>query len=206
MSTPSGVLRVRDPGNFKGREGCPCGTETRVLGGEAGYLFKTDLTGSCVEGIGTILALHCWLLSPGAPQKEVYFMGLIDILTQYDAKKKAAHAAKTVKHGVRVPQCLSFLVLTILWEERASYARAVEWQKGEVLGMETVRSGMEGGEGGRVAGWPDTLFHTSSHRLGQRSLLSTLSSMLSDSWILLPTSLPKRLRGGCYFMFKVVEF
>lgn len=29
-------------------------------------------------------------------------MGLIDILTQYDAKKKAAHAAKTVKHGVRV--------------------------------------------------------------------------------------------------------
>uniref|UniRef100_A0A8D1VQ02 Phosphatidylinositol 5-phosphate 4-kinase type-2 gamma n=1 Tax=Sus scrofa TaxID=9823 RepID=A0A8D1VQ02_PIG len=63
----------------------------------------------------------------GAPQKEVYFMGLIDILTQYDAKKKAAHAAKTVKHG------------------------------------------------------------------GQRSLLSILSSMLSDSWILLPTSLPKRL-------------
>ncbi|XP_039598683.1 phosphatidylinositol 5-phosphate 4-kinase type-2 gamma-like [Polypterus senegalus] len=37
--------------------------------------------------------------SPGAPHKEVYFMGLIDILTQYDAKKKAAHAAKTVKHG-----------------------------------------------------------------------------------------------------------
>ncbi|PIO06727.1 hypothetical protein AB205_0069080 [Aquarana catesbeiana] len=38
--------------------------------------------------------------SSGAPQKEVYFMGLIDILTQYDAKKKAAHAAKTVKHGM----------------------------------------------------------------------------------------------------------
>ncbi|KAM9320531.1 phosphatidylinositol 5-phosphate 4-kinase type-2 gamma isoform 4-T4 [Gastrophryne carolinensis] len=37
--------------------------------------------------------------SENAPQKEVYFMGLIDILTQYDAKKKAAHAAKTVKHG-----------------------------------------------------------------------------------------------------------
>lgn len=37
---------------------------------------------------------------PGAPQKEVYFMGLIDVLTQYDTKKKAAHAAKTVKHGV----------------------------------------------------------------------------------------------------------
>lgn len=29
-------------------------------------------------------------------------MGLIDVLTQYDTKKKAAHAAKTVKHGVSV--------------------------------------------------------------------------------------------------------
>ncbi|XP_071403079.1 phosphatidylinositol 5-phosphate 4-kinase type-2 gamma-like isoform X1 [Centroberyx affinis] len=35
----------------------------------------------------------------GAPQREVYFMGLIDVLTQYDTKKKAAHAAKAVKHG-----------------------------------------------------------------------------------------------------------
>lgn len=31
-------------------------------------------------------------------------MGLIDVLTQYDTKKKAAHAAKAVKHGVR-DQC-----------------------------------------------------------------------------------------------------
>lgn len=37
----------------------------------------------------------------GAPQREVYFMGLIDVLTQYDTRKKAAHAAKAVKHGVR---------------------------------------------------------------------------------------------------------
>ncbi|XP_072417449.1 phosphatidylinositol 5-phosphate 4-kinase type-2 beta isoform X2 [Chiloscyllium punctatum] len=34
-----------------------------------------------------------------APRKEVFFMAIIDILTHYDAKKKAAHAAKTVKHG-----------------------------------------------------------------------------------------------------------
>ncbi|XP_041834190.1 phosphatidylinositol 5-phosphate 4-kinase type-2 gamma-like [Melanotaenia boesemani] len=35
----------------------------------------------------------------GAPRREVYFMGLIDVLTQYDTKKKAAHAARAVKHG-----------------------------------------------------------------------------------------------------------
>ncbi|XP_047439293.1 phosphatidylinositol 5-phosphate 4-kinase type-2 gamma-like isoform X2 [Mugil cephalus] len=35
----------------------------------------------------------------GAPRREVYFMGLIDMLTEYDTKKKAAHAAKAVKHG-----------------------------------------------------------------------------------------------------------
>lgn len=40
---------------------------------------------------------------PGSPKKEVYFMAIIDILTPYDAKKKAAHAAKTVKHGVSSP-------------------------------------------------------------------------------------------------------
>ncbi|XP_017271228.1 phosphatidylinositol 5-phosphate 4-kinase type-2 gamma [Kryptolebias marmoratus] len=34
-----------------------------------------------------------------APRREVYFMGLTDVLTQYDTKKKAAHAAKAVKHG-----------------------------------------------------------------------------------------------------------
>ncbi|XP_070800557.1 phosphatidylinositol 5-phosphate 4-kinase type-2 beta isoform X2 [Pituophis catenifer annectens] len=34
-----------------------------------------------------------------APKKEIYFMAIIDILTPYDTKKKAAHAAKTVKHG-----------------------------------------------------------------------------------------------------------
>lgn len=40
-------------------------------------------------------------MNVGAPRREVYFLGLIDVLTQYDAKKKAAHAAKAVKHGVR---------------------------------------------------------------------------------------------------------
>ncbi|XP_034023588.1 phosphatidylinositol 5-phosphate 4-kinase type-2 gamma-like isoform X3 [Thalassophryne amazonica] len=38
----------------------------------------------------------------GAPQREVYFMGLTDVLMHYDTKKKAAHAAKPVKHGAGV--------------------------------------------------------------------------------------------------------
>lgn len=54
-------------------------------------------------------------------------MGLIDILTQYDAKKKAAHAAKTVKHGVRVPQSLPFLGLTVLWKESLWCPRWKQW-------------------------------------------------------------------------------
>ena len=45
-------------------------------------------------------------LLTAAPRKEVYFMAVIDILTHYDAKKKAAHAAKTVKHGVSI--CLNY--------------------------------------------------------------------------------------------------
>lgn len=55
----------------------------------------------------------------GAPQREVYFMGLIDVLTQYDTKKKAAHAAKAVKHGVRqqgrVGRCCLESSITVKW-------------------------------------------------------------------------------------------
>lgn len=46
--------------------------------------------------------VFCLLFSLDSPRKEVYFMAVIDILQHYDAKKKAAHAAKTVKHGVSV--------------------------------------------------------------------------------------------------------
>lgn len=53
-----------------------------------------------------------YLSFAGAPRKEVYFMAIIDILTHYDAKKKAAHAAKTVKHGVSV--CFLPLIQFIL--------------------------------------------------------------------------------------------
>lgn len=60
----------------------------------------------------------------GAPQREVYFMGLIDMLTQYDTKKKAAHAAKAVKHGVRGLNGLVgifCLYMSILWSVKVCF-------------------------------------------------------------------------------------
>lgn len=111
-------------------------------------------------------------------------MGLIDILTQYDAKKKAAHAAKTVKHGVSFPKPFLSCNDYSLGRELL----CLGWQR-EKNGL-----GWVGGQGmGKVLVWTDTLIHISSHRRGQRSLLSIQSSMQSDSSILLLTSLPKSL-------------
>ncbi|XP_018102958.1 phosphatidylinositol 5-phosphate 4-kinase type-2 gamma isoform X2 [Xenopus laevis] len=65
--------------------------------GIAGYLNSHKPLGP--GEFEPIIDVYAIKSSDSAPQKEVYFMGLIDILTHYDAKKKAAHAAKTVKHG-----------------------------------------------------------------------------------------------------------
>ena len=55
--------------------------------------------------------IHCSHPFTDSPRKEVYFMAIIDILTHYDAKKKAAHAAKTVKHGVSISTLFPSLLL-----------------------------------------------------------------------------------------------
>ncbi|XP_066225473.1 phosphatidylinositol 5-phosphate 4-kinase type-2 gamma isoform X5 [Saccopteryx leptura] len=107
------IVRGSEPEEEEG----PVREEESEGDGDCGLPGPTALVGSygtSPEGIGGCIHSHLPLgpgefesfidvyairSAEGAPQKEVYFMGLIDILTQYDAKKKAAHAAKTVKHG-----------------------------------------------------------------------------------------------------------
>lgn len=42
------------------------------------------------------------LVISDAPVAEIYFIALIDVLTEYGVKKQAAKAAKTVKYGSNV--------------------------------------------------------------------------------------------------------
>ena len=62
---------------------------------------------TCCINVHTCNGYHGYLHSPvpSAAEPTIYFMAIIDVLTLYNAKKKAAHAAKTVKHGVSAVGC-----------------------------------------------------------------------------------------------------
>ncbi|KAK5601800.1 Phosphatidylinositol 5-phosphate 4-kinase type-2 gamma [Crenichthys baileyi] len=72
----------------------PCSTSPE---GIAGYMSSFKPMGS--GEFDPYVDMYAIQSAVGAPRREVYFMGLIDVLTQYDTKKKAAHAARAVKHG-----------------------------------------------------------------------------------------------------------
>ncbi|RMC22869.1 hypothetical protein DUI87_00127 [Hirundo rustica rustica] len=90
----AGGRREPGAGGDDGGLGDPYGTSPEGLGGLPNS-YRPLGPGEFHPGVD-VYALRG---AEGAPRREVYFMGLIDVLTQYDARKKAAHAAKTVKHG-----------------------------------------------------------------------------------------------------------
>lgn len=53
----------------------------------------------------------------GRPSSEVYYMGIIDILTEYGAKKKVEHTLKSIKHDKNDISAVSPLVYANRFKE-----------------------------------------------------------------------------------------
>ncbi|XP_078483278.1 phosphatidylinositol 5-phosphate 4-kinase type-2 alpha isoform X2 [Ciona intestinalis] len=85
-------------------DGSPCEDENAPVsatppdspGGILAEACRQDSTSGDDETQDSFYAVKS---APDSPKSAVYYMGLIDILTHYDTKKKAAHAVKTAKHG-----------------------------------------------------------------------------------------------------------
>jgi len=65
-----------------------------TLNTTCGDLHNLSMVGSADED-----SSYTFPCAQSSPRNEIYYMGLIDILTHYDTRKKAAHAVKTAKHG-----------------------------------------------------------------------------------------------------------
>ena len=77
-------------------------------------------------------------------------MGIVNVLTRYGARKKAAHNAKSMKHGVLCAVCSMLLVRYSAWcilmaAPPHMFAREHAWRLGVVVlyvcsGMSTIRA------------------------------------------------------------------
>ena len=59
--------------------------------------FECEVLNVSIENV-TVSSLHCCVLS-ASTRRELYNLGVIDILTNYGMKKKSAHVAKTKLSG-----------------------------------------------------------------------------------------------------------
>lgn len=80
---------------LKGAMSLPPLSPALVHGQKAVEVAKTEGKWPVVD----LLVDKYAILSNNETDPTIYFMAIIDVLTLYNAKKKAAHAAKTVKHG-----------------------------------------------------------------------------------------------------------